>query len=163
MTPGLSGFFYHLNRGIVLSFDACFTVRPHTITYLFTFHMRYQPECLRVRRTSPRVRNSVSHAVSFDNATSARDIFHPSECDTLPFHASSSSYSLLLDTILKQCSYPYIVFIRISRLPVSQQATSARTAHQVYLPCMYHVIYNIYIQSNISILPRKSSLSISRS
>lgn len=119
---------------------------------------------LRVRRTSPRVRNPVSHAVSFDNATSARNIFPPSECDTLPFHASSSTYSLLWDTILKQCSYPYIVFIRISRLPVSQQTPSARTAHQVYLPYMYHVIYNIYDiydQSNISILPRKSSLSLS--
>ena len=122
--------FHYLDHGIVLSFDAWLMKYSATIdNHIHAFSLFIcdtSQSVLRVRRTSPRIRNSVSHAVSFDNATSARNIFHPSECDTLPFHASSSPYSLLWDTILKQCSYPYMIYIRIgfvfhSKPPLHEQ------------------------------------------
>ena len=50
--------------------------------YLSAF-FRAVTECPRVCLTPSLVHNPVSLAVRFDNATSARDLFHPSERDTL--------------------------------------------------------------------------------
>ena len=135
-------------------------MRPQTTTCLSILHMRYQ-SVWHVHVTPP-VRNPVSFAVSFDYATSARDIFHPSERDTLPFsHAPSSPSGLLSDAILEPCSCPSMILIRIGYILHEYSKPHLHEQLIRSLPHMYFGDCIICVQLKISILLRKSSLSFS--
>lgn len=77
------GFFTSLTADLCCFFMRglqCDHKQSHVFSF-FTCNTRFLH--LHVHLLLPLVRNPVSHAVSFDNATSAWDIFHHCECDTL--------------------------------------------------------------------------------
>ena len=63
----------------------CSSMRGLQCDYRSSHGASFFTRVVHLHLTPSRVRNPVSHAVSFDNATSARNVFHRSECDTLPF------------------------------------------------------------------------------